>query len=190
MTKRFKTICFLSGFFLIVGTSVFVWAEKEHHNEKDSGQGKKYKSHGKKHFQAVTYQTYRNNCGGCHVPYPPGLLPGSSWVKIMDRLKDHFGEEVSCEVTEQKEIRNYLQENGADRSSGKISAHIMKTLKGKTPIRITEVPLFQSKHRKISPEILKRKTIGSLSNCTACHKSADQGDFDDDEVVIPFRHKL
>jgi hypothetical protein len=133
----------------------------------------------------VTNQTYQNTCGVCHFVYPPGLLPSNSWAKILNRLKDHFGEEVPCEAAEQKEISKYLKENGADRSSGKKSAKIMKSLKGTTPLRITEVPYIRDKHRKISKEVLSRKAIGSLSNCLTCHKTAEQGNFDDDNVTIP-----
>jgi hypothetical protein len=103
----------------------------------------------------------------------------------MDRTKDHFGEEIPCDSREQKEIKGYLQKNGADRSSWKKSSKIMTSLKGKSPLRITEVPYIQSKHRKISADVLKRQSIGSLSNCQACHKTADQGSFDDDYVTIP-----
>jgi len=41
------------------------------------------------------------------------------------------------------------------------------------------------KHHDLDPTILDRPSIGSLGNCIACHTSADQGDYDDDYVVIP-----
>ncbi len=61
----------------------------------------------------------------------------------------------------------------------------MKSLNGKTPLRITEIPYIQRKHRGIEPEVLNRKTIGSLSNCIACHTTAEQGNFNEGYVTIP-----
>lgn len=185
MKIRFKIIGAISGLFLLFGVSVFSWAEKERHHGEDHGQRGKYRSQGKTHFKPLSNQTYKNTCGGCHFVYPPCLLPSGSWEKILNRLKDHFGEEVPCEAAELKEISKYLKENGADRASGKRSAKIMKSLEGTTPLRITEVPYIRHKHRKITKEVLSRKTIGSLSNCLACHTTAEQGNFDDDNVIIP-----
>ncbi|MDA3895761.1 MAG: hypothetical protein PF482_06415 [Desulfobacteraceae bacterium] len=37
----------------------------------------------------------------------------------------------------------------------------------------------------MSSDVLKRKSIGSLSNCSACHTTAESGDYDHDNVEIP-----
>lgn len=103
----------------------------------------------------------------------------------MDRLENHFGEPVSIDSRSREEILNYLMENGADRGGSKKSIKIMNSLNGRIPLRITEIPIMQKKHREITPEILSRKTIGSLSNCIACHKTARQGIFHEDFVKIP-----
>lgn len=185
LKKGVKIIGILCGLFLLVGLTVQVWAERERHRGGDHGNRGKEKSQREKHFRPVSNPTYQNTCGGCHLAYPPGLLPSGSWEKILNRLQDHFGEAVSCEATEQKAIRKYLIENGADRSSGKKSVKIMECLKGTTPRRITEIPYIQRKHRRISKAVFSRNSIGSLSNCRACHQTADQGIFDDEYVVIP-----
>lgn len=185
MNRRGIIIGALAGLFLLFGGAFFVWAERERHRGGDHGHRANDGLQGKRHFSPVTNPTYRNTCGGCHFVYPPDLLPSGSWKKILTRLKDHFGDEVPCGAVQQKEISRYLTENGADRSSGKKSAKIIKCLKGTTPLRITEIPYIQRKHRRISKEVLSRKTIGSLSNCRACHQTAEQGNFDDENVSIP-----
>ena len=187
MRKKLNIIFFISVFSLIhwAGFGVSLPAGQERHRHEGRGEWEGHRTHGKRGFKPVPNQTYKNTCGECHLAYPPCLLPSGSWAKIMNRTKDHFGEEVPCGAAEQKEISQYLQENGADRASGKRSAKIMKGLKGTTPLRITEVPYIRHKHRQISKEVLSRKTIGSLSNCRACHKTAEQGNFDDDHVTIP-----
>ncbi len=185
MNRKHKIIGIISGLFFLFVSTVLVWAERERHRGGEHDNRIEEKFEKEKDSMPVTNRTYQNTCGGCHFVYPPGLLPSGSWEKILNRLKDHFGEEIPCETKDQKEISKYLTENGADRSSGEISAKIMKCLKGAIPLRITEIPCFQSKHRNISKKVFSRKTIGSLSNCLACHKTAQQGNFDDHNVTIP-----
>ncbi len=153
--------------------------KNEHHQKR-----KRYRN--KNQCKPITNPTYKASCEGCHMPYPPEMLPAASWKKILDRSDDHFGEQIPVDPKSKAVIVKYLSENGADRSSCKKAVKIMESLGGKTPLRITEVPYIQKKHRKISPEVLNRKSIGSLSNCRACHRTAEQGIFNDKNVSIPF----
>jgi cytochrome c551/c552 len=203
MKKSSKIIFFLAVFFLmsLVGLLVLFLVDHDRHNERkwhhflsyaddeedDEDKGKRNKGalKGDAVFRPVNNLMYKTNCGGCHMAYLPELLPGPSWEKILNQAEDHFGEKITLEPKVREELLKYLRENAADRSSAKIAGKILASLEGKTPLRITEVPAFRKKHRKISPEIFNRKTIGSLSNCAACHPKAEQGNFDEDSVVIP-----
>ena len=51
---------------------------------------------------------YKAECGSCHVPYPPGLLPASSWQQLMSRLDKHFGSDASLDAKLHAEISRYL----------------------------------------------------------------------------------
>jgi hypothetical protein len=75
--------------------------------------------------------------------------------------------------------------NAAERSSAKRATKIMRSLGKQTPLRITQIPYIQRKHHKIQPDVLKRSSIGSLSNCIACHRTAERGVYEDDNVVVP-----
>ena len=132
----------------------------------------------------VTDPTYRETCGACHFAYQPGLLPSRSWVAILAQLDEHFGDPVDVEPESKATIGRYLLANAAEYSSGECAAKILRSAKGQTPARVTEVPCFIRKHHEVPPDVLKRESIGSLSNCTACHKTAEQGIYDDDQVVI------
>ncbi|PLY07937.1 MAG: hypothetical protein C0627_00055 [Sulfurimonas sp.] len=46
-----------------------------------------------------------------------------------------------------------------------------------TPLKISEVPYFESKHRRVSAAMIAQKEVGSISNCLACHSNALLGDF-------------
>lgn len=133
----------------------------------------------------VTDPTYRETCGACHFTYQPGLLPSRSWKKILKGLEEHFGDPVDLEPDIKATIERYLLANAAEYSSGECAVKVLRSVKGQTPGRVTEVPCFIRKHHEISPDVVKRESIGSLSNCTACHKTAEQGIYDDDQVVIP-----
>lgn len=186
MLKRHKVIYFSLVVILLVGIGLLVHLIAEPDRLRDGGPGwRGNNSIEKIDFRPASNTTYKTICEGCHFPYPPELLPGSSWKIIIDRLPDHFGEQVSINPKSQEVISKYLMENGADRSPSKKSFKIMKSLNGQIPLRITEIPYIQKKHRKIKSEIFGRKSIGSLSHCLACHKTAEQGNFNEDFVTIP-----
>jgi hypothetical protein len=187
MRKSHKLIFSSATLLLLIGIGLLIHfiAKSEFKKDEEHERGVGKKSIEKIDFKPVTNLTYRTTCGECHFPYPTGLLPASSWKVILDRMKDHFGEQVSINPKSKEEILHYLTENGADQSSSKKSIKIMKSLKGQTPLRITEIPYIRDKHHEISKETLSRKAIGSLSNCIACHKNAERGNFDEDEVKIP-----
>ena len=158
------------------------------HREKERHQGTKRnpcEPGGRSSPAIVDNPTYRENCGSCHVAYQPDLLPSGSWDKILVGLEDHFGEVIELDPESGKNITEYLKANAAEYSSGERGPKIMRSLGNQTSLRITEIPYIQKKHREISPDVLKRKSIGSLSNCLACHPTAEEGVYDDDSVTIP-----
>jgi hypothetical protein len=176
--------------FLLTANGVFytAFADYDDHKEKSRYQKKerKHSEHnGNRDLTIVNNPTYTENCGACHFAYQPGLLPSGSWAKILAKLSDHFGEAIELDPEAEKIIAEYLKANAADYSSAKLSAKIMKSIGNQTPHRITEIHYIQEKHNEISPDMIKRKSIGSLSNCSACHTTAEKGVYDDDNVKIP-----
>ncbi|MGV7225113.1 MAG: diheme cytochrome c [Nitrospinales bacterium] len=148
---------------------------KRHHDDDHDGS----------YLKPVNNATYEAECGECHFLYQPELLPSASWMKILDQPDDHFGEEIELDPDSLKIISDYLTFNGAENSSAKYAVKIMRSLGSHVPIRITDIPLFREKHRELNPEVLKRESIGSLSNCIACHTTAEKGIYEDDNVQIP-----
>ena len=149
----------------------------------DKGDKEKYE---RELLSSVTNETYKQECGACHFNYNPGLLPSASWEKILNILPSHFGEDVSINEKSMNEIIKYLTENSAENSSSKRSRKILHSLKGQIPLRISETPYIKEKHHELNSSIFNRASIGSRSNCIACHTTAEQGNYDDDNVKIPY----
>ncbi len=133
----------------------------------------------------VDNATYEEECGTCHFLHLPGLLPEGSWVRIMEGSGDHFGEDLALDVELSDDILAYLKANSAETTGAKRSRKILKSLDGETPLRITEVKYIKRKHREIKAKVYKRESIGSFSNCSACHRTAAKGNFEEDNVKIP-----
>lgn len=189
MDRRHKLIVFLLVLSLTAGGVLCsALAAGEGHRKKHRYQ-KRERRHsecnGKRNPTVVSDPVYTENCGACHIAYHPGLLPSGSWEKILAGLADHCGELIEIDSESAKKISAYLNANAANHSSTGLAAKIMQGLGNQLPQRITEVPYVRKKHRKISNEILKRKSIGTLSNCSACHAGAANGNFEDDDVVVP-----
>lgn len=149
-----------------------VWAFAGEHEERKS-------------FPKIINEAYKANCGNCHFAYQPGLLPAKSWLKIIDSPGGHPGGDLPLDEGTKAEIRKYLSQNSAENSQSKRSRKILASIGSGVPTRISEIPYIREKHHEINEEVFLRKSIGSRGNCIACHKTAESGDYDDDNVTIP-----
>ncbi len=161
--------------------------DDDHHDRQRKRNRKRHrgKDHDNSYFNSVKNPIYETACGECHFLYQPELLPSQSWMKILNQLDDHFGEEIEIDPDSKKSISDYLKSNGAENSLAKPAVKIIRSLGNQEPMRITDIPYIHKKHRELNPEVLHRESIGSLSNCIACHTSAEEGIYEDDNVKIP-----
>lgn len=188
--NKIRKIHILFAALLLFVNGVVYTASADHDEHKEKRRHQKKNGHHSEHYEngyllQVNNETYKEDCGSCHFAYQPELLPSGSWKNILAGLEDHFGETVEVDSEAKRVITEYLNANAAEHSSAKRAAKIMKCLGSETPMRITQIPYIQKKHHEISPDVLKREAIGSLSNCSACHTTAEKGIYDDDDVVIP-----
>lgn len=119
--------------------------------------------------------SYREECGSCHVAYPPALLPAASWRAILGGLDRHFGTDASLDAGKAKEIGRFLETHaGAGQGS---------------PLRITETAWFRREHRNghdgLSASVWKSPAVGSPANCGACHRQAADGDYGEGHIRLP-----
>ena len=200
MNRRLEWSLLLAGLLLMTseGTQA-AWADHEEHKAKephkkiltedhdDHHDRKHSEGHAKAHLNPVNNDTYKEACGACHFAYQPELLPSGSWEKILAGLPDHFGQEIEVAADSKKIILDYVKSNGAEHSSAKRAVKIMGSLGGQPPLRITEVPYIRDKHRgdDIPADAFERKSVGSRSNCVACHTTAEKGIYGEDYVKIP-----
>jgi len=169
--------------------NILDWDDDHERGKKGRRHQKRYRNgvdhNGKRYLTPVNNPIYKEECGACHFTYQPELLPSGSWGKILDGLEDHFGEVIELDPDSKKIISEYLKTNAAERSPAKRAIKIMNSLGNETPLRVTQIPYIKKKHHEIPTMVLKRNSIGSLSNCSACHTTAEKGIYEDDFVVIP-----
>jgi len=131
----------------------------------------------------VENKTYLSECGDCHEPYHPSLLPTASWQAIMSGLENHFGEDASLDKGTNTDISRFLNKYASEAWETEAAARLRHT-SVTNPLRITRSPYWLKKHGEIADEIFKSKYIQSRSNCQACHMDAAQGDFHDANIRI------
>jgi hypothetical protein len=120
---------------------------------------------------------WREECGSCHVPYPPQLLPARSWHAIMERLDRHFGTNANLDPQSRAEIGAFLQQNagGSDRYAPTAA----------TPLRITETRWFRHEHSEIRAPVWAGPNVRTAANCGACHRDAARGDYGERTTRLP-----
>ena len=52
---------------------------------------------------------YKQECAGCHMAYPPGMLPASSWSRMMKGLDQHYGTDASLDPAMVRQISVWLE---------------------------------------------------------------------------------
>jgi len=110
-------------------------------------------------------QAFNDECGACHMAFPPLFLPMESWQAIMAGLDNHFGENASLDPDTAKQITDYLIANAAEPGSPVLRGLDLQA----PPLRITETRTWQRIHHEIRPAVFDRPDIKSKSNCLACH---------------------
>ncbi len=135
---------------------------------------------------AASNLKWKNECGACHMAYPPALLPERSWRKMMAELELHFGQDASLDAASAKEITDFLVKNSAERAGGKRAKKVLGSLgPNVAPQRISETAWFVREHGEVSPQVWTRPKIGSPANCSACHPGAEQGNYPEHQIRIP-----
>ena len=153
---------------MVLGATVLVAQISEaraHGDEKHEGQ--KY---------AASNPKWKEDCGACHVAYPPQMLPAESWREMMSGLGKHFGSDASLDAETAKEIMAFLVENADTRKHD---------ASGKPLLRITETRSFKSEHREVAARTWKLPKVKSPANCGACHTTAESGDYSERNIKIP-----
>jgi len=123
---------------------------------------------------------YREECGSCHLAYPPQLLDAHSWLHVMNGLDKHFGSDASLDPARRAAIADYLGRNAGGRKTG-----VTADAKGQPLLRISDTAYFKRKHRELDPATWARASIKSPANCAACHTRAADGDYGERSIVIP-----
>ncbi len=126
-------------------------------------------------------EQYREECGSCHMAYPPRFLGEASWQRIMHSLQDHFGENAELEPQEQQALLRFLSEN-----SGPSRWYRFWKKSDEVPIRITQTRAFRHEHDEIPRHLIRKNPkIESLSQCERCHTRATEGSFSEYQIRIP-----
>lgn len=130
--------------------------------------------------------TWRQECGDCHMPYHPTLLPARSWRKLMADQADHFGDDLALDPETTQEITTFLVNNAAESELSEPAWRVNTTTPPTlTPLRTSDTPYWKNKHAQIPERVWKMEKVKEKGNCQACHLDALQGTFEDSGMRLP-----
>ncbi len=129
-------------------------------------------------YSVPNHPKWKEECGSCHIAYPPQLLTGDNWQRLMGGLDRHFDTNAALDPKDSKEILDFLQ-----RYAGRGGKNSSLTL------RITDTPWFSREHREVSIDTWSDPAVKTRSNCTACHVNAERGDWSEHGIKMPGGHR-
>ena len=124
--------------------------------------------------------SFEEECGSCHLAFPPRMLDANSWRTMMNGLPKHFGTDASLDDTRRLAIASFLVAHAGGHKIG-----VTADAGGRPLLRITETSRFTRKHREVSDATWKSASVKSPANCGACHPRAAAGDFEEHGLRIP-----
>ncbi len=135
----------------------------------------------------VKNDLYIKECGSCHFPYQPGLLPSNAWEKMMANLDNHFNSDATLDDKTFQTLSKYLNDNSAEKNMQyKRSNRIVSSIPaGQIADSISTTPYMIKKHREIRKDLITQKEVKGLFNCIACHSTADKGIYSERDIKIP-----
>jgi hypothetical protein len=122
---------------------------------------------------------YTAECAACHVAYPPALLPAASWQRLMGGLDRHFGVDASLDAATTQAIGVWLAERAGTYKK------VQRERTAPPQDRITRSAWFVREHDEVPASTWQRADVRSPANCSACHRQADQGNYDEHDIRIP-----
>ena len=129
---------------------------------------------------------WREECGSCHIPFYPALLPVRSWARTLAEQDKHFGTDLGLDAGTSAAILAFLTANAAERHLTEAGLKIDRSLApNAAPLRITETPYWIKKHREIPSATWLAPKVKSKTNCDACHLDAMQGTYEDAAMRLP-----
>ncbi|MDR2012607.1 MAG: diheme cytochrome c [Rhodanobacter sp.] len=170
MSRRFNCTIRVAGAclaFAITALSSLALAEDEEH---------KHEHKHKNDMRSVPIlPLYQQECGACHIAYPPQMLPAGSWHRIVNNMKQHYGTDASLDAATVKELEQWImpQTNHA------------RPLPEPPEDRITRSEWFTRAHHEVAAAVWSRPEVKSAANCTTCHVTAEQGNYSEHYVRIP-----
>lgn len=117
-------------------------------------------------FSTADHLTWKEECGGCHVTFPPQLLSKEDWRQLMSSLNKHFGANATLEPEVVQEILDFLQSHAGSIFDGHRS---------ESGMRITDTPWFSQKHGRVPNKTWSESSVKSKSNCRSCHLKVERG---------------
>jgi len=131
-------------------------------------------------------ETWRTECGDCHMAFHPSLLPARSWQRLMEEQSDHFGDDLALDSDVAAEVTDFLMKNSSDLGETEAANKMSRSIpQDQAPISITGTRYWKKKHEEIGDEYWKSKKVGSKTNCAACHLDAKEGWFEDSNMRLP-----
>lgn len=115
---------------------------------------------------------YRNECGSCHVAFPPALLDAAGWQRTLDGLARHFGEDASVDVPTRARLSSLLAKQAGRHASPSNEP------------KLTTTSWFLREHREAG-KALALSSVRSAANCSACHPAAANGNYDEHAIRMP-----
>ena len=130
-------------------------------------------------------QHWQAECGECHLAYAPRLLPATSWRALMSRLESHFGVDASLDALTARAIEQYLVAGANAKGPSSADRTAPANSREQSLPRITTSAWFRRQHDDITATAWKLQSIGSASNCGACHTDAAAGRFRESAIRLP-----
>jgi hypothetical protein len=131
---------------------------------------------------------YKDECGACHVAFPPQLLSRGAWQELMAGLARHFGSDASLDAKKAAEIAGYLAAN-----AGRDDKFAPATKLAADRLYVSRTRWFAREHRDghdgLAAAVWSLPAVKSPANCGACHRGAENGDYSERSIRIPTQAK-